>query len=77
MMSQNSMTSLGGAGGGIVGESGERLCRLENDRESLILQVSILTDQVEAQGDKIKDLVSMLKDKKDRLSDAEETIQVV
>ena len=32
------------------------IARLEAEKESLILQVSVLTDQVEAQGEKIREL---------------------
>ncbi|XP_076878267.1 LOW QUALITY PROTEIN: liprin-beta-2b [Brachyhypopomus gauderio] len=40
----------------------ERLERLEGDKESLVLQVSVLTDQVEAQGEKIRDLEASLEE---------------
>ena len=38
----------------------DRLQKLEMERDSLGLQVSVLTDQVEAQTDKIHDLESVL-----------------
>uniref|UniRef100_A0A2K6MAA0 Liprin-beta-1/2 coiled-coil domain-containing protein n=1 Tax=Rhinopithecus bieti TaxID=61621 RepID=A0A2K6MAA0_RHIBE len=42
----------------------ERLARLENDKESLILQLSVLTDQVEDEGEKIRDLEFCLEEEK-------------
>ncbi|KAM6943604.1 LOW QUALITY PROTEIN: liprin-beta-2 [Xenentodon cancila] len=53
----------------------ERLSRLEGDKESLILQVSVLTDQVEAQGVKISNLESSLVEHQHKLSCAEEMLQ--
>ncbi|XP_076593634.1 liprin-beta-2 isoform X1 [Chaetodon auriga] len=53
----------------------ERLSRLEGDKESLILQVSVLTDQVEAQGAKISDLQSSLVEHQHKLDSAEEMLQ--
>ncbi|XP_030071334.1 liprin-beta-1 isoform X3 [Microcaecilia unicolor] len=53
----------------------ERLLRLENDKESLVLQVSVLTDQVEAQGEKIRDLEFCLEDHRDKLNATEEMLQ--
>uniref|UniRef100_A0A8C2ECN3 PPFIA binding protein 2a n=1 Tax=Cyprinus carpio TaxID=7962 RepID=A0A8C2ECN3_CYPCA len=42
----------------------ERLSRLEGDKESLVLQVGVLTDQVEAQGEKIRHLENSLESQK-------------
>ncbi|KAJ0069211.1 hypothetical protein NL108_003155, partial [Boleophthalmus pectinirostris] len=53
----------------------DRLLRLEGDKESLVLQVSVLTDQVEAQGDKIRDLESSLKEHRQKLMSTEEMLQ--
>ncbi|CAH2326054.1 liprin-beta-2 isoform X6 [Pelobates cultripes] len=53
----------------------ERLTRLEGDKESLILQVSVLTDQVEAQGDKIRDLESNVEEHHLKLNATEEMLQ--
>uniref|UniRef100_A0A671XPA8 PPFIA binding protein 1b n=1 Tax=Sparus aurata TaxID=8175 RepID=A0A671XPA8_SPAAU len=53
----------------------ERLSRLESDKESLVLQVSVLTDQVEAQGEKIRDLDLCLDEHRDKLNATEEMLQ--
>ncbi|XP_047451472.1 liprin-beta-1b isoform X2 [Mugil cephalus] len=53
----------------------ERLTRLETDKESLVLQVSVLTDQVEAQGEKIRDLDLCLDEHREKLNATEEMLQ--
>uniref|UniRef100_A0A8C8MEZ7 SAM domain-containing protein n=1 Tax=Oncorhynchus tshawytscha TaxID=74940 RepID=A0A8C8MEZ7_ONCTS len=53
----------------------ERLSRLEGDKESLVLQVSVLTDQVEAQGEKIRDLDMCLDEHREKLNATEEMLQ--
>ncbi|KAM6960889.1 liprin-beta-1b [Aplochiton taeniatus] len=53
----------------------ERLTRLESDKESLVLQVSVLTDQVEAQGEKIRDLDMCLEEHREKLNATEEMLQ--
>ncbi|XP_063145565.1 liprin-beta-2 isoform X2 [Candoia aspera] len=53
----------------------ERLARLEGDKKSLILQVSVLTDQVEAQGEKIRDLEVCLEGHQLKLNATEEMLQ--
>ncbi|XP_035387885.1 liprin-beta-2b isoform X2 [Electrophorus electricus] len=53
----------------------ERLERLEGDKESLVLQVSVLTEQVEAQGEKIRDLEASLEENSDKLLSTEEMLQ--
>ncbi|CAG05717.1 unnamed protein product, partial [Tetraodon nigroviridis] len=53
----------------------QRLSRLEGDKESLILQVSVLTDQVEAQGAKISDLQSSLVEHRQKLRSTGEMLQ--
>ena len=51
--------------------------RLESDKESLMLQVSVLTDQVEAQGDKISDLLKSMHDSKGKLKTTERMLRSV
>uniref|UniRef100_A0AAR2J9G1 SAM domain-containing protein n=1 Tax=Pygocentrus nattereri TaxID=42514 RepID=A0AAR2J9G1_PYGNA len=53
----------------------DRLNRLESDKESLVLQVSVLTDQVEAQGEKIRDLDMCLEEHREKLNATEEMLQ--
>ncbi|XP_077449416.1 liprin-beta-1-like [Stigmatopora argus] len=53
----------------------ERLTRLESDKECLILQVSVLTDQVEVQGEKIRDLDNCLERHREKLCATEELLQ--
>ncbi|XP_040024686.2 liprin-beta-1-like isoform X2 [Gasterosteus aculeatus] len=53
----------------------ERLSQIECDKESLVLQVSVLTDQVEAQGEKIRDLDMCLDEHRDKLNATEEMLQ--
>ncbi|XP_031421187.1 liprin-beta-2b isoform X11 [Clupea harengus] len=53
----------------------DRLERLEGDKQSLVLQVSVLTDQVEAQGEKIRDLESSLDEHHHKLISTEEMLQ--
>ncbi|XP_073709769.1 liprin-beta-1b isoform X7 [Misgurnus anguillicaudatus] len=53
----------------------DRLNRLEGDKESLVLQVSVLTDQVDAQGEKIRDLDVCLDEHREKLNATEEMLQ--
>ncbi|XP_012677795.1 liprin-beta-1 isoform X9 [Clupea harengus] len=53
----------------------DRLARLESDKESLVLQVSVLSDQVEAQGEKIRDLDLCLDEHREKLNATEEMLQ--
>ncbi|XP_061670201.1 liprin-beta-2 isoform X2 [Syngnathoides biaculeatus] len=53
----------------------QRLSRLEGDKESLILQVGVLTDQVEAQEVKISDLQSSVVAHRRKLNATEEMLQ--
>ncbi|XP_049574810.1 liprin-beta-2 isoform X2 [Syngnathus scovelli] len=53
----------------------ERLSRLEGDKESLILQVGVLTDQVEAQEVKISDLQTSVVEHRLKLNATEEMLQ--
>lgn len=51
--------------------------RLETEKDSLRLQVSVLSDQVEAQSEKISDLERQLCEKKRELSKTDEMLQLV
>ncbi|KAL6116678.1 ppfibp1 [Pungitius sinensis] len=62
-------------GHGSDGVYQERLCRLESDKECLVLQVSVLTDQVEVQGEKIRDLDTSLDLHRQKLNATEELLQ--
>ncbi|XP_069760578.1 liprin-beta-1b isoform X3 [Narcine bancroftii] len=53
----------------------DRLVKLEGEKESLLLQVSVLTDQVEAQGEKIRDLECCLDEHREKLNGTEEMLQ--
>uniref|UniRef100_A0A8C1UTB9 PPFIA binding protein 2a n=1 Tax=Cyprinus carpio TaxID=7962 RepID=A0A8C1UTB9_CYPCA len=53
----------------------EQLSRLEGDKESLVLQVSVLTDQVDAQGEKIRDLENSLGEYQHKLNSTEDRLQ--
>ncbi|XP_021923698.1 uncharacterized protein LOC110831714 isoform X6 [Zootermopsis nevadensis] len=53
----------------------ERLRRLEADKDSLQLQVTVLTEQIEVQTDKISDLEKLLEEKKMQLANAEDVLQ--
>jgi chromosome segregation ATPase len=55
----------------------ERLRRLESDKDSLQLQVAVLTEQIEVQTDKISDLEKLLDEKKSQLANAEDELQRV
>ena len=50
---------------------------LVRDKESLELQVSVLTEQVDAQGEKIAELEHQLHTKTRALADTEERLQKV
>ncbi|XP_064198372.1 liprin-beta-1-like isoform X2 [Anguilla rostrata] len=60
---------------GSVEQYQDRLLRLESDRESLVLQVSVLTDQVEVQGEKIRDLDLCLEEHREKLNSTEDLLQ--
>ncbi|CAG9762448.1 unnamed protein product [Ceutorhynchus assimilis] len=57
------------------GEQDEKLRKMQYERDNLQLQVQVLTEQIEAQSDKISDLEKVLQEKKTLLSDAEEKLQ--
>ncbi|KAG8514059.1 Liprin-beta-1 [Galemys pyrenaicus] len=66
---QSHMTNGHLSGNGDVYQ--ERLARLENDKESLVLQAN----QVEAQGEKIRDLEFCLEEHREKLNATEEMLQ--
>ncbi|XP_031573769.1 liprin-beta-2-like [Actinia tenebrosa] len=49
--------------------------RLEEEKDSLILQVSVLTDQVEAQGEKMRELEFTLEEQKIKAEDLEQELK--
>ncbi|XP_042206543.1 liprin-beta-2-like isoform X10 [Homarus americanus] len=53
----------------------DRVIRLEGDKDSLQLQVTVLSEQVEAQTEKILDLENLLEQKKEQLQKTEEQLQ--
>ncbi|XP_066950281.1 filaggrin isoform X11 [Macrobrachium rosenbergii] len=53
----------------------DRVHRLEGDKDSLQLQVTVLSEQVEAQTEKIQDMESLLDQKKELLRKTEEQLQ--
>ena len=54
----------------------EHIRRLESDKESLSLQVTVLNEQIDAQSEKISDLEKTLDEKKKLLSTAEDVLQL-
>lgn len=59
------------------GETDERIKQLEQDKEALQMQVSVLSEQIEAQSDKINELEKFLTEKKQMLGNAEDLLQRV
>ncbi|KAL1489665.1 hypothetical protein ABEB36_013607 [Hypothenemus hampei] len=57
------------------GEQEEKLRKIQYERDNLQLQVQVLTEQIEAQSDKICDLEKTLQEKKTMLSEADEKLQ--
>ncbi|KAK1137186.1 hypothetical protein K0M31_001710 [Melipona bicolor] len=53
----------------------EHLKKLENERGALRMEVSVLSEQVDAQSSKIQELENMLREKKDTLRRMEEALQ--
>ena len=53
------------------------ITRLEAEKESMLLQVSVLTDQVEAQGEKIRDLEFTKEELQIKLEDTEQLLEKV
>ncbi|XP_046394488.1 uncharacterized protein LOC124162123 [Ischnura elegans] len=62
-------------GGNLVSEFEERVLRLEGEKESLRLQVSVLTEQIEAQAEKICDLEKALGESRRRAAHTEDLLQ--
>lgn len=60
-----------------VRDNGCAIQRLEKDKQSLALQVSVLSDQVEAQGEKIRELEYNNNERRLRLQAAEEMLESV
>lgn len=58
-------------------DTDERLRRLQTDKESLALQVQVLTEQVTAQGEKIGELERVVADKTQLLHNTEDLLQRV
>ncbi|XP_039280799.1 liprin-beta-2 isoform X3 [Nilaparvata lugens] len=56
-------------------EADEQLRRLEGDKQSLSLQVTVLNDQIEAQSEKISDLEKTLEEQKKQITNAENLLQ--
>uniref|UniRef100_A0A182NQ25 SAM domain-containing protein n=1 Tax=Anopheles dirus TaxID=7168 RepID=A0A182NQ25_9DIPT len=56
-------------------DTDERLRRLQNDKESLALQVKTLTEQVQSQTTKISEFECVIKEKNQLLSNAEDLLQ--
>ncbi|KAJ8950861.1 hypothetical protein NQ318_011157, partial [Aromia moschata] len=57
------------------GEQDEKFRKMQYERDNLQLQVQVLTEQIEAQSDKISDLEKVLQEKKQLLSETEEKLQ--
>ncbi|XP_012530529.1 liprin-beta-2 isoform X2 [Monomorium pharaonis] len=53
----------------------ERLRKLESERGALHMEVSVLSEQVDAQSNKIQELESLLQEKRDALRQMEEVLQ--
>ncbi|CAI9725259.1 liprin-beta-1 isoform X12 [Octopus vulgaris] len=63
-------------GGANIGETfEEKITRLESDKQNLLLQIGVLKDQLEAKGDKIRELEYSLEDKRSRLFTTEQMLQ--
>lgn len=58
-------------------DTDERLHRLQTDKESLALQVQVLTEQVSAQNEKITDLEKLITDKSQLITNTEDLLQRV
>lgn len=58
-------------------DSDELVRRLEGDKERLSLQVTVLTEQIDAQTEKIADLEKALEDKKKQIHTAEDVLNRV
>ncbi|XP_053658951.1 uncharacterized protein LOC128708020 [Anopheles marshallii] len=58
-------------------DTDERLRRLQKDKESLVLQIKTLTEQMQSQSTKLSELENMVKEKNQLLSNAEDLLQRV
>lgn len=58
-------------------DTDDRLRRLQSDKESLVLQVQVLTEQVAAQGEKISELERGLTEKQHLLNNADDLLRRV
>lgn len=58
-------------------DTDERLRRLQSDKESLVLQVQVLTEQVIAQGEKLSELERSLTEKQHQLNNADDLLRRV
>ncbi|KAG6450709.1 hypothetical protein O3G_MSEX006767 [Manduca sexta] len=59
----------------VTNDAEDRVRRLEADKESLQLQVQVLSEQIAAQSEKMADLERALLDARQRLDDAEQRLQ--
>lgn len=57
--------------------SSERLRKLQSDKDALQLQVQILTEQVNAQSDKLKELEMTINEKNMQISNSEDLLNRV
>ena len=57
--------------------SSERVRRLQSDKDALQLQIQILTEQINAQSDKLKDLEMSVNEKNLQLSNTEDLLNRV
>ncbi|XP_031341402.1 uncharacterized protein LOC116169452 isoform X2 [Photinus pyralis] len=53
----------------------DKLRKLQSEKDNLQLQVQVLTEQIEAQGDKITDLEKVLIERKQQLTNSEDMLQ--
>lgn len=58
-------------------DQNEKFRKLQYEKDNLQLQVQILSEQIEAQTDKIADLEKSLQEKKQQISDTEDKLQRV
>ncbi|KAK5643698.1 hypothetical protein RI129_007543 [Pyrocoelia pectoralis] len=57
------------------GDHEEKLRKLQSEKDNLQLQVQVLTEQIDAQGDKIADLEKVLTERKQQLTNSEDMLQ--
>ncbi|CAC5381700.1 unnamed protein product [Mytilus coruscus] len=68
--------TIQGAEGGFLQDSAEdRLRKIESEKDSLSLHVSVLTDQIDAQAEKIRDLEYSLAERRDKIINTEDMLQ--